>query len=177
MMTVPDDYNVVYVPFSGDIRAAVRVDCDGYPTIYINVNLSPEGRKQALNHELHHIAAGDFWNHVSIYDAEADAIRSETLNLYTRADRAPTPEEYAALVDTSVRLFGAVNDAARLPVPEALRRLRTLKGLSQDELAAVLQLPPDVIRASESAAPDAETLRKLSEFYGVTLCHAQKNSG
>ena len=76
-MTLPDDYNVVFVPLPGDIYACVRVDINGYPTVYINVGLSQSARKKALAHELRHVEQGDFFNHDSIWDVEHKAIREE----------------------------------------------------------------------------------------------------
>jgi len=70
-MTQPDDYNVIYRPFPGDVLAAVRIDYDGYPTVYINEQLAPMARKAALDHELRHIENGDMTNYLTIYEAEA----------------------------------------------------------------------------------------------------------
>lgn len=69
-MTVPDDYNVVFVPFPGTIRSCVRIDKNGYPTVYVNIYLSPKARKKALAHELKHIARDDFYNSNPIQQIE-----------------------------------------------------------------------------------------------------------
>ena len=78
-MTTPDDYNVIMMPFPGDILAAVRVDASGYPTIYINDYLSTPSKQIALRHELAHILRGDLTNHLTIYDAEKGAVASAQL--------------------------------------------------------------------------------------------------
>lgn len=70
-MLYDGEYSVCLVPFPGDIKAAVRVDCDGYPTIYINQNLSPEARKNAFLHEMRHILHNDFYNNKTIREAES----------------------------------------------------------------------------------------------------------
>jgi len=69
-MTAPDDYNVIMLPFPGPIRACVRINGDGYPTVYINDNLCPMAKREALRHELGHFARGDFYSHWTIYDVE-----------------------------------------------------------------------------------------------------------
>ena len=72
-MKCPDDYAVVMVNLPGDILAAVRINQDGYPTIYVNDCLSIAARREALRHELRHLKNGDFHNHLTIYDAEKQA--------------------------------------------------------------------------------------------------------
>lgn len=68
-----EDYTVRLVMFPGDIRAAVRLDDEGYPTIYINDALSPEAKKRAFLHELKHIENDDHYNDKPIEEAERDA--------------------------------------------------------------------------------------------------------
>lgn len=68
----PDEYTVHLMPFPGDIKAAVRVDVDGYPSIYINDYLSPQAKKKALEHELRHISRDDFYNDLSITEVESE---------------------------------------------------------------------------------------------------------
>ena len=70
-----DEYRVYMVPFPGDIRAAVRLDPEGYPSIYINDALSPAAKKRAFLHELKHILEDDFYNGKSIREVEQDADR------------------------------------------------------------------------------------------------------
>lgn len=64
------EYSVYMVPFPGDIHGAVRVDPDGYPSIYINDWLGPEGRRAAFDHEMRHIENDDFFNSRSIREVE-----------------------------------------------------------------------------------------------------------
>jgi hypothetical protein len=75
----PDDYRVVMVDFPGDVLAAVRVDPNGYYTIYINEKLSLQAKREALKHELNHIMQGDFDNHYTIYDIEKRAAAKERI--------------------------------------------------------------------------------------------------
>jgi Zn-dependent peptidase ImmA (M78 family) len=68
-----DEYRVYLMPFPGDIRAAVRLDDEGFPSIYINDKLSPEAKKRAFLHELKHIKRNDHYNERRIEDVEHDA--------------------------------------------------------------------------------------------------------
>lgn len=70
MMKIDDDYRVYMVPLPGDINGAVTVDADGYPSVYINDLLSPEARRRALAHELHHIVRDDLYNDLPITEVE-----------------------------------------------------------------------------------------------------------
>ena len=45
-----DDYIVRMIQFTGDIHGAVRVDNDGFASIYINDDLSREARQRAFRH-------------------------------------------------------------------------------------------------------------------------------
>lgn len=65
-----DEYKVYLVPFPGDIRAAVRLDAEGFPSIYINDKLSPEAKKRALMHELKHIQRDDIYNSMTLQEIE-----------------------------------------------------------------------------------------------------------
>lgn len=67
-----DEYRVYMMPFPGTIKAAVKVDAEGYPSIYINDALSPEARKRALKHELRHIERNDLYNDLPIEEVEAE---------------------------------------------------------------------------------------------------------
>ncbi len=72
-MTITDDeYRVYLMPFPGDINGAVRVDEEGFPTIYINEYLSPEARKRAFKHELRHILRDDLYNDNPLEEIEED---------------------------------------------------------------------------------------------------------
>lgn len=67
-----DYYRVYMVHFPGDIRAAVRFDAEGYPSIYINDQLSPQAKKRAFLHELRHIKRNDHYNDLPITEIEKD---------------------------------------------------------------------------------------------------------
>lgn len=66
-----DEYRVYMIQFPGDINAAVRVDCEGFPSIYINDALSPAAKKRALLHEIRHIERDDLYNDKPIDEVEA----------------------------------------------------------------------------------------------------------
>lgn len=71
-MTLTDDeYRVYLMPFPGDIMGAVRIDNEGFPSIYINDALSPAAKKQAFLHELRHIQRDDFYNNLPIEEVES----------------------------------------------------------------------------------------------------------
>ncbi len=65
-----DGYRVYFLPLPGDIHGAHRVDCDGYASIYINVNLAPDAARETVDHELRHIRNDDLHNALDIRDAE-----------------------------------------------------------------------------------------------------------
>jgi hypothetical protein len=106
-MTQPDDYNVVMIDFfPGDVRAAVRVDANGYPTVYINDYLSPPAKREALEHELTHIERGDITNHLTIYDAEHKGVFHATMpSVMARSFRDLTTEEEWKLTFAGVVLM------------------------------------------------------------------------
>lgn len=64
-------YRVYMLPFPGDIKAAVRLDAEGFPSIYINDALSPAAKKRAFLHELRHIREDDHYNDRPIEEVEA----------------------------------------------------------------------------------------------------------
>lgn len=70
-MMSEDEYRVYLVPFPGDIMGAVRLDAEGFPSIYINDKLSPEAKKRAFLHELRHIRNNDFYNDRTMKEIEA----------------------------------------------------------------------------------------------------------
>ena len=78
-MRIFDDYNVILMPFSGDIRACVRIDGNGYPTVYINDYLCPSAKRKALLHELRHFERGDFFSHLTICEIENDTTNTVTM--------------------------------------------------------------------------------------------------
>ena len=53
-----EEYRVYLMPFPGDVLGAVRVDAEGFPSIYINDALSPAARRRVFDHELRHIRNG-----------------------------------------------------------------------------------------------------------------------
>ena len=57
MMT--DEINTIVYPLPTNIRSYVA-SVNGYYTIVLNDNLSPEGRYRAYRHEMDHIINGDF---------------------------------------------------------------------------------------------------------------------
>lgn len=72
MTITNDEYRVYMVPFPGDVLGAVRIDVEGFPSIYINDALSPQARKKAFLHELRHIQRDDMYNGKPIEEIEAD---------------------------------------------------------------------------------------------------------
>jgi len=117
-MTCPDDYNVVMMPFPGDILAVVRVDANGYPTVYINDYLSPEAKKQALRHELWHFANGDFDSHTTIYDVEKQAAYAERGEPIFRSFRPITQEDEAHMIAVGLSLLPPPpKECFTLPLP------------------------------------------------------------
>ena len=75
MTITNDEYRVYLMPFPGNINGAVRVDVDGFPSIYINDALSPAAKKRAFLHELRHIQRDDFYNNLPIEEVESDGIQ------------------------------------------------------------------------------------------------------
>lgn len=94
------------VDFPGDVLAAVRVDADGYYTIYINDKLSLQAKRQALKHELTHIINGDHDNHYTIYDAERRATASERIAINMKSNMPFVSEEdFFKLIEVGKTLF------------------------------------------------------------------------
>ena len=75
MTLTEDEYRVYLMPFPGDIMGAVRIDNEGFPSIYINDALSPEAKKRAFLHELQHIERDDFFNNMTIEEIENDGFQ------------------------------------------------------------------------------------------------------
>lgn len=70
-MNEDDDYYRVYlVPLPGDIKGAVRIDEEGFASIYINDDLSPKAKKAAFLHEIRHITRNDHTNKRNIREVE-----------------------------------------------------------------------------------------------------------
>ena len=123
-MKCPDDYNVIFVRLPGDVLAVVRVDINGYPTVYMNEALSIPARRMALRHELWHFAQGDFTNHVTIYDAEKRACSSAKYANFARTFRpltdAETLQQITAGAALSLHAFGDPVFDLPLDMPEPM---------------------------------------------------------
>lgn len=70
-MLCDGEYRVYLVSFPGDIKAAVRLDEEGFPSIYINAALSPAARRAAFLHEIGHIRRNDHLNARPIKEVES----------------------------------------------------------------------------------------------------------
>ena len=122
-MKCPDDYRVVMMPFPGDVLACVRIDANGYPTVYINDYLSLEAKRKALRHELSHFHNGDFHNHFTIYDIEKRASYTLEMSSMPRSFRALTEDEALRLDQLGLSLmqdaFGPFpcTDPLEMPYP------------------------------------------------------------
>ena len=66
-----DEYRVYLVKLPATIHGAVRLDQDGFPSIYINDDLSPKAKRDAFDHEMRHIKNDDMFNDKPIQDVEA----------------------------------------------------------------------------------------------------------
>jgi Zn-dependent peptidase ImmA (M78 family) len=66
----PDEYRVYLIKLPPTIHGAVREDENGFPSIYINDDLSPQAQKAAFLHEMRHILRGDLYNDLTIEEAE-----------------------------------------------------------------------------------------------------------
>lgn len=75
-MIDPDEYRVYMINLPPTVRGAVRLDSDGFPSIYINDSLSPVARKKAFLHEIRHIERNDHTNRKSIGQVESDAAKA-----------------------------------------------------------------------------------------------------
>lgn len=65
-----DEYRVYEVALPATVYGAVRVDCDGFYSVYINRDLSPKTKKAVLKHELTHLERNDFYTDKSIEEVE-----------------------------------------------------------------------------------------------------------
>jgi Zn-dependent peptidase ImmA (M78 family) len=52
------------------VRGAVRIDEEGFASIYINDDLSPKAKKAAFMHEIRHIRRNDHTNTKNIREVE-----------------------------------------------------------------------------------------------------------
>lgn len=69
-MIADGEYRVYLVKMPGDVRGAVRIDHDGFASIYINEALTPKEKKAVFLHEVTHIEENDFFNSRKIWEAE-----------------------------------------------------------------------------------------------------------
>lgn len=65
-----DEYAVYMVQLPGDIYGAVRLDADGFASIYINEALAPQAKRETLDHELDHLRHHDHTNDKDIFFIE-----------------------------------------------------------------------------------------------------------
>lgn len=70
MMIDRDDYRVYLVKLPSTVYGAVRVDRDGFYSIYINNTLTEEKQRETMAHEIRHIERGDHYNSLTIAEAE-----------------------------------------------------------------------------------------------------------
>ena len=68
-----DEYRVYMIPMPGDIRGVTSIDNDGFASIYINTNLSPEAARRTFKHEQNHVKNNDFYNDKDIMTVEQEA--------------------------------------------------------------------------------------------------------
>jgi hypothetical protein len=65
-----DEYRVYLIDLPIDVRGAVRLDEDGFASIYINSRLSEQTKKAAFLHEIRHIRRNDHYNLRNIREIE-----------------------------------------------------------------------------------------------------------
>lgn len=65
-----DEYRVYLIDLPDDVRGAVRLDEDGFASIYINSRLSEQTKKAAFLHEIRHIRRNDHYNLRNIREIE-----------------------------------------------------------------------------------------------------------
>ena len=65
-----DGFRVYLVKLPGDIKGAVRIDEEGFASIYINDDLSPKAKKAVFLHEIRHIKRNDHTNTKNIQEVE-----------------------------------------------------------------------------------------------------------
>ncbi len=70
MRMTDGEYRVYMVKLPGDVRGGVRIDTDGFASIYINEQLSKKARKAVLLHEIRHIRRNDHTNAKRIIEVE-----------------------------------------------------------------------------------------------------------
>lgn len=71
-MLTDGDYCVRMIDLPGSIGGATRLSDVDYANVYINDQMSLEGRRRAFLHEIRHIERDDFYNGRPIQEIEAD---------------------------------------------------------------------------------------------------------
>ena len=71
-MITDGDYCVRMINLPGCIGGATRLSEGDFANVYINDQMSPQGRKRAFLHEIRHIERDDFYNNKPIQEIEAD---------------------------------------------------------------------------------------------------------
>ena len=71
-MLTDGDYCVRVINLPGSIGGATRLSDGDFGNVYINDQMSPQGRKRAFLHEIRHIERDDFYNNKPIQEIEAD---------------------------------------------------------------------------------------------------------
>ena len=69
-MSDEDGYRVYIVPLPRRIQGCVRLDPEGFASIYINAYLSRSQQFATLNHELRHLRRNDMYSARSIRQVE-----------------------------------------------------------------------------------------------------------
>lgn len=64
------EYRVYFVHLPATIKGACRLDENGFASIYINEDLSPQAKKAAFRHEMRHIIRKDHYNLKKIREIE-----------------------------------------------------------------------------------------------------------
>ena len=64
------DYKVYLVKLPSTVYGAVRVDRDGFYSVYINDGLPDDMQRHVMDHEMVHMERGDFENGLTIGEAE-----------------------------------------------------------------------------------------------------------
>ncbi|MBR4249932.1 MAG: M48 family metalloprotease [Verrucomicrobia bacterium] len=65
-----DDYRVYIVSLPVHVRGCIRLDADGFASIYINASLSRSEQYAVLGHELKHLRRNDMYSTRSIRQVE-----------------------------------------------------------------------------------------------------------
>lgn len=134
---IPDvDYRVQYVDAkSTRIRGSLAVDPEGFATIFINPRLDPDRQLKTFEHELQHFRRNDFYNDMSIQEAEGKPAPVQAAAPQPSAQQPATPPS---------------ENAPRKRPPRPLHTIGRAVNLRLRFDAVREQLPPD-----QQAAMDA----------------------